>query len=134
MRDGRTRKLNAGADAPGFGQFLQKFRASLIAVAGGSEGTEIVIDQRRMTLGRGPGVDLAFENASMSRQHAVIEFAEDGFRINDLDSTNGLEVNGKRVRGAKLRHGDRFVLGNQTFQILIEERDTTPPTYVLTDD
>jgi pSer/pThr/pTyr-binding forkhead associated (FHA) protein len=114
--------------------FLEKFRASVVAVSGGAEGTEIVIDQRRMTLGRGPGVDLAFENASMSRQHAVLEFASDGFRLSDLDSTNGVEVNGKRVKSAHLHHGDRFVLGDQAFQMLIEEREVTPPTYVLAEE
>jgi pSer/pThr/pTyr-binding forkhead associated (FHA) protein len=134
MPDERTRKIHAGASPPGFRVFLDKFRASLIAVAGGAEGTEIVIDQRRMMLGRGPGVDLAFDNPSMSRQHAVLEFVADGFRISDLDSTNGVEVNGKKVKSAHLRHGDRFALGDQTFQMLIEERETTPTTYVLTED
>jgi pSer/pThr/pTyr-binding forkhead associated (FHA) protein len=93
-----------------------------------------VIEQRRTTVGRGPGVDLAFDNASMSRQHAVIEFAEHGFRVSDLGSTNGLKVNGTQVESADLEHGDRFMLGDQTFQILIEERDPTPPTYVLIED
>jgi pSer/pThr/pTyr-binding forkhead associated (FHA) protein len=114
--------------------FLQKFRASLVAISGGAEGTEIVIDQRRTTLGRGPGVDLAFDNASMSQQHALLEFVTDGFRISDLASTNGIEVNGKRVKSADLCHGDRFALGDQVFQLLIEEREVAPRTFVLTEE
>jgi pSer/pThr/pTyr-binding forkhead associated (FHA) protein len=134
MRDGRTRKLQAPASPPAYRAFLEKFRASLIAISGGSEGTEIVIDQRRVTLGRGPGVDLAFDNPSMSQQHAVLEFVSDGFRISDLESTNGIEVNGKRAKSVKLQHGDRFALGDQIFQLLIEEREAAPRTYLLTEE
>jgi pSer/pThr/pTyr-binding forkhead associated (FHA) protein len=131
MRDGRTTKLQKPAGAAGLGPFLQKFRASLVALAGCAEGSEIVLDQRRIALGRGPGVDAAFENRSMSKTHALIEFVGDGFQIRDLDSTNGVVVNGERVQSAELRHGDRFALGDQCFQLLIEEREARSPTYVL---
>jgi pSer/pThr/pTyr-binding forkhead associated (FHA) protein len=134
MRDGLTRKIQAPANPSGYRLFLEKFRASLIVVSGAAEGNEIVIDQRRVTLGRGPGVDLAFDNPSMSQQHAVLEFVTDGFRVSDLESTNGVEVNGKRAKQADLHHGDRFALGNQVFQLLIEKRETAPRTYVLTED
>ena len=52
MRDGRTRKIQVPANPPGYRLFLEKFHASLIVVSGAAEGNEIVIDQRRVTLGR----------------------------------------------------------------------------------
>ena len=134
MRDGQTRKLQQSADAVGFGHFLKKFRPSIVALSGSAEGTEIVIDQRRLTLGRGPGVDMAFENPSMSREHAVLEFSSEGFRISDHESTNGVEVNGSLVTAANLSHGDRFSLGDQTFQLVLEEREASPKIYVLDED
>ncbi|MFQ5698013.1 MAG: FHA domain-containing protein [Myxococcota bacterium] len=131
MRDRSTRKLERPAGEAGFAHFLAKFRASLVAVSGGAEGTEIPLDQRRLTIGRGPGVDWAFESDSLSRQHASIEFGRDGFWIRDLGSTNGVEVNGERVESSALHHGDRCTLGDQGFQMVIEERDSEARTWVV---
>jgi pSer/pThr/pTyr-binding forkhead associated (FHA) protein len=85
-----------------------------------------------VTLGRGPGVDLAFDDPAMSRQHAAIDFAEGAFRVHDLGSTNGLRVNGSRVQVSDLVHGDRIEFGTQVFQLVIDEREDTPNTYELT--
>jgi len=130
MARGRARRSRSPARCRGLGPFLERFRAQIVAVAGAVEGTEIPIEQGRTTLGRGPGADVAFDDESLSRQHAVLEFAGDGFRIRDLDSVGGVLVNGRRVAAAPLQHGDRFTLGAQTFELSIEKRDASPP-YVL---
>ena len=54
--------------------------------------------------------------------------------VTDLESTNGVEVNGKRAKQVDLHHGDRLALGNHVFQLLIEKREIAPRTYVLTED
>jgi pSer/pThr/pTyr-binding forkhead associated (FHA) protein len=74
---------------------------------------------------------VAFANPLMSRQHVAIDFVENGFRISDLASTNGLLVNGKPVQACDIDHGDRFEIGGQKFQLVIEERDDEPDTYEL---
>lgn len=134
MRDRSTRELESPAETVGLGRFLEKFRASLVAISGGAEGTEIPLDQQRLTIGRGPGVDWTFDSDALSRQHAAIEFGSDGFWIRDLDSTNGVELNGERVQSSALHHGDRFKLGDQAFQIVIEERESEAHTWVLPED
>lgn len=47
-----------------------------------------------------------------SRQHARIELSADGFKVFDLNSSNGLFINGKRVAGdSPLQHEDILQLG-----------------------
>ncbi len=133
MRDGRTRKMDAAEGNAIFAQFLAKFQVSLVRLAGGAKGTEYVIDREQVTLGRGPGVDLAFDDSAMSCQHAALEFRSGGFQVRDLGSTNGTLLNGDAVQVGELKHGDRFQLGEHLFQIVIEERDSGCSTYVLHD-
>jgi pSer/pThr/pTyr-binding forkhead associated (FHA) protein len=48
----------------------------------------------------------------VSRRHAELRQEGASYWIVDLGSTNGTEVNGKRVKRAKLRTGDRITLGS----------------------
>ena len=94
-------------------------------------GREDAVRGERITLGRGPGVDLAFPDPLMSRQHVSLEYREGRFRITDLGSTNGLEINGRPAKRGEVGHGDRFVLGGSSFQLVVEERDEEPDVYEL---
>ncbi len=69
------------------------------------------IGDRALVLGRSRGCDIPLDDPNVSRRHAEVK-AEDGtYWIVDLDSTNGTEVNGKRIDRARLNHDDRIVLG-----------------------
>jgi pSer/pThr/pTyr-binding forkhead associated (FHA) protein len=134
MRDGLTKKMTVKTeptDALGVDTFLTAHRAALVAIAGDPQGTEFPLEQECVTLGRGPNVDLAFKDEAMSRQHAAIEFVDGRFRVRDLGSTNGLQVNGSLVQVAALQHGDHVQIGTLEFQLIIEERDQEPETYEL---
>lgn len=128
MRDGRT--VKRGSDASRGAEDFERFEASLIVVAGGPDGEEHPVDRPRLVLGRGPGVDVAFDDPEMSQQHAAVEFAAGCFHVTDLGSTNGTRVNGAPVESCEVAHGDRIELGDHVVQILIEKRDAAP-TYVL---
>ena len=123
MRDGRTRQMERSGSGSGAEEFFSRFRAAIVILSGGASGSEYALDQSRISLGRGPGVDLAFDDSAMSREHAIVEFYGEGFRIRDLGSTNGVIVNGSPVQVCKLKHGDRFDLGDHRFQYVIEERE-----------
>ncbi|HVM69622.1 MAG TPA: DUF3662 and FHA domain-containing protein [Gaiellaceae bacterium] len=69
------------------------------------------IVDRRVVLGRSKECDVQVPDANVSRRHAELRQEGSSWWIVDLDSTNGTEVNGKRVPRAKLRDGDRIVLG-----------------------
>lgn len=131
MRDGKTHKRRSFIGAPRVQDFLDRYVAKVTVVSGPGAGAGFTIDSERVIVGRGPGVDRAFDDPSMSRQHAAIEFSGSGFRLRDLGSTNGTLLNGTAVQSAELRHGDRFEIGGRRFLIAIEEREREPDAYEL---
>jgi pSer/pThr/pTyr-binding forkhead associated (FHA) protein len=133
MRDGVTVRRERGQAPENVSEFLERWRPVLVVVSGVAAGSEFVVDRVRTTVGRGPGVDLAFADAEMSQQHAAIEFADGGFRVCDLGSTNGTYVNGALVRVCELKNADRIQLGRFLFQFVLEERARSPRVYVLPD-
>ncbi len=126
MDDGNTRKIQRrGSKGPG-AAFLANVQVTLVQVSGGAAGSEYSLTQRRLTLGRGPNADLTFDDSAMSRQHAALELTEEGYKLLDLGSTNGVLVNGAPVSEAFLKHGDRFQLGDHEFQYVLDERERSP--------
>ena len=111
--------------------FLDRYVAKVTVVSGPGAGAGFTIDRERVIVGRGPGVDRAFDDPAMSRQHAAIEFSGSGFRLRDLGSTNGTLLNGTAVQSVELRHGDRFEIGGRRFLLAIEERECEPDAYEL---
>jgi hypothetical protein len=69
------------------------------------------VDKRRVVLGRSRDCDIQVEDANVSRRHAELRQEGATYWIVDLDSTNGIEVNGRRVKRAKLEPGDTFTVG-----------------------
>ncbi len=132
MRDGKTRRHVRKENAGGMKDFLAGRTVKIVVMTGASAGQSFNIDRERVTMGRGPGVDFAVDNPEMSRQHAAIEYSARNFQIRDLGSTNGIFINGKHVQAGAIRHGDRFEMGSQKFQLVIEEKDEAPDTYELT--
>jgi hypothetical protein len=65
----------------------------------------------RAVLGRSRECDVQIADPNVSRQHAELRREGDGFVIVDLGSTNGIEVNGRRVKRATLEPGDRISIG-----------------------
>lgn len=66
-------------------------------------------------IGRGFDNEMIIEERTVSRNHAEIRREGGAYRIVDLDSTNGILVNGIRVRDHVLRPGDRVRLGSVEF-------------------
>lgn len=64
-----------------------------------------------LIVGRHPDSALHFASASLSRQHLRLRRLPGGYRLQDLDSANGVFLNGLRVHGATLREGDMLQLG-----------------------
>jgi hypothetical protein len=70
------------------------------------------VDKRRILLGRSRECDIQVEDANVSRRHAELRQEGASYWIVDLESTNGIEVNGQRVKRAKLESGDSFTVGS----------------------
>jgi len=132
MRDGKTQVIQRrSSGATDLAEFFEAHSVKVVAVEGPNAGAEFEIRNGRVTLGRGPGVDVAVADPAMSRQHAAIDHTAEGFRIQDLGSTNGLQIDDEPVQAAELEDGSRFKLGAHVFQLVIEERETSPEVYEL---
>jgi hypothetical protein len=77
-------------------------------------GQRRVLDKRRSVLGRSRDADVQIEDANISRRHAEIVQEGSAYWVVDLGSTNGTEVNGRRVQRAKLEEGSKFTIGETT--------------------
>jgi hypothetical protein len=89
--------------------------AQLLFGDGGKYGV-FPISKTAVRIGRGSDNDLTFKNDSVSRHHAEILCKRDGkFIITDLDSGNGVLVNGAEVTQQELRPGDAVEVGEVCF-------------------
>lgn len=112
-RVGQRRPLTSVGVHP-LSEFLDTHLPVLVISRGSAAGTEVVVGQSELTLGRGPGVDVAFDDSMLARTHAVIEFANGGFSIRKPPDGGELRVNGKTVGSrVPLHDGDQVVLGAQ---------------------
>ncbi|MEX2212437.1 MAG: DUF3662 and FHA domain-containing protein [Gaiellaceae bacterium] len=70
------------------------------------------VDKRRTLIGRSKECDVQLGDPNVSRRHAELRQEGAAYWIVDLDSTNGIEVNGRRLKRAKLEDGDRVTMGS----------------------
>jgi predicted component of type VI protein secretion system len=69
----------------------------------------------RVVVGRSAQADVAVDSQLISRQHFELERAGATHRCRDLDSSNGLFLNGVRIHAAVLFDGDELQLGDVLF-------------------
>lgn len=73
---------------------------------------------RSLVIGRSPGSGLRLSHESVSRSHAVLTTAVDGWSLRDLSSLNGTLVNGRRLIGqAPVHPGDWVTFGRMHFRL-----------------
>jgi len=80
-----------------------------------------VLDGPRATIGRSDDADCILRDPNISRIHAELRQGPVGdWEIVDLNSTNGIKVNGRRATSARLRDGDQVTVGTTTFRFSTE--------------
>jgi len=134
MNDGKTRRRKREAPAAPAPGFLQTHRACLVLIEGPGAGSEWALDRPRRIMGRGEDVDLHFADDTMSKEHAAFEAQDDGFRVRDLGSTNGVLRNDEPVLAAELAHGDRIRVGEHVFQYVAEPLHGGSRVHVIDED
>ena len=69
----------------------------------------IPVSREWTRIGRSLAADIRFDDATVSRRHALIASEEGGVRVLDDRSLNGIQVNGRRVEWSPLSDGDEIV-------------------------
>ncbi len=89
----------------------------LVICNGEFEGMTYELRSEETLIGRNPTTDITLLDEGISREHALILFddVDEEFVVEDLQSTNGTKVNGKRVRSATLSDGDEIQIGRTRF-------------------
>ncbi len=86
------------------------------------QGREIVyVLGRKTSVGRTPDNDLQIDAKFISRHHAVILAGPTQTIIEDLYSTNGVQVNGRRVTRQTLQDGDSVFIGRQLYRFAVRK-------------
>jgi len=103
-------------------------RATLTMLSGPEAGATFRVEDAHTTLGRSTRASIPIDEFSVSRMHARITREGDGrYVIEDLNSTNGTFLSGRRVNSEPLRSGDRIQIGGECvfrFAIVDEIEDT----------
>jgi hypothetical protein len=76
------------------------------------DGSQHKLEKPVMVIGRSKDSDIRVSDPNISRRHAEIRQEGTTFWIVDLDSTNGVAVNGRALKRAKLDNEDRITLGS----------------------
>ena len=79
----------------------------------GDDGAVVVspVNREWTRIGRSLAADVRFDDATVSRRHALIVSQPDGVRVLDDRSLNGVYVNGTRVEWSPLADGDEVMVG-----------------------
>jgi pSer/pThr/pTyr-binding forkhead associated (FHA) protein len=102
-------------------------RSHYLAIDDGADVVLLALRPGMTRIGRSGSADIAFDDGSVSRRHAVIVIRSDGrAEIADDGSLNGTYVNGDRVRRRILEEGDEIVIGRRGLRYAEVDRARTP--------
>jgi hypothetical protein len=73
---------------------------------------------REIVVGRSSDLDMVLVEDMVSRKHAKITASAEQILIQDLGSTNGTFVNGEKIKKARLKEGDRILIGTSIIKLV----------------
>jgi pSer/pThr/pTyr-binding forkhead associated (FHA) protein len=112
------------ASAPGNGAAVPEWAPELIRIDGDRSISHTL--SRRTRIGRAAGCELHIDSTSVSRHHALILAGTREAIIEDLNSTNGVIVNGRKVTRQVLNDGDILTLGEIQFRYVAKPIGVPP--------
>ncbi len=96
------------------------FRITVTVMEGPDRGKSFELTTARHVIGR-HGADLLVSDKKASQKHASFEIENDKVTLTDLNSTNGIMVNGQEVKSCVLKNLDEIQMGLNLLRIVIVE-------------
>jgi hypothetical protein len=93
----------------------------LVGLSENISGQRFALDREEILIGRGSDCYIQLKDPKVSRKHAQITVKAGQLTIEDLDSTQGVLINGERVDECQLKDGDRVQLGDTQLQVEFEQ-------------
>lgn len=88
-------------------------------ISGKYQGGEFPLKgDKQIIIGRSSELDMVLVEDMVSRKHAKITLSGGKIMIEDLGSTNGTFVNGEKVKTARLKEGDRILVGTSILKLV----------------
>lgn len=95
--------------------------AHLVAMSADSGPRSYRLSTCPLRIGRGESNDIVVGEEHVSKEHASVFYEENEFWIEDLESTNGTYVNGKRIEHrAALRNEDLIKIGTMILKLKLQ--------------
>ena len=94
-----------------FSQDYKKVRATIVQNNGPNAPRTFQISKHKTVIGRDSSCNIIIETKELSRRHVVVTIDESEINIEDLDSANGLFLNGVKIHSATMKNGDEFQIG-----------------------
>ena len=82
---------------------------------------EMRIEKPLVVVGRDPACDIVVDDITISKRHMKLEYVDGHLWAEDLDSTNGIKVNGHLVKRQALQHLDVIQLGGHRMHVFDDE-------------
>jgi predicted component of type VI protein secretion system len=91
-----------------------------------TEGPTILLDRPIILIGRHPECDIQIDSRKVSRRHCCIAQVNDYLVVRDLDSTNGIRINGIPVLEGRLAPGDELAIGSHRYRVVWDDAPVSP--------
>jgi hypothetical protein len=90
----------------------------VLVLLDGDQPIKYPLYKNEMTIGRIDAADVKIDSHFISRLHARLVATKSGVTIEDIESKNGIKINGKLTSSQALKHGDLISLGGLRFRFL----------------
>src|SRR6202051_1553993 len=113
MADPSPKAPTSPAPRPGGRSYVWRF------ISGKYQGGEFpVAADKQILIGRSSDLDMVLVEDMVSRKHARIAMQTDQIWIEDLGSTHGTFVTGEKLKRARLKEGDRVLIGTSILKLI----------------
>jgi serine phosphatase RsbU (regulator of sigma subunit) len=124
----RPPRLPAGADLKDFGHYL-------VVVDGSEPGQRVLLSLTPVTIGREAGRDLVLDDGEVSRSHLRVSVFANRVVVEDLNSTNGTFIAGRRIKGSvELPEGALLQLGKHILKVELRSKREVEESQALHQD